>query len=227
MATSPPRKTLTPNTLPYRKPQAGRDYWVVDKVLPNALDIAERCFGRTDWIYGQPWRNETWPGMRALNALTPDELAHVEAIARRETGAKRLWSEEAPGEATSNHNCVQLVGATDSGPRPHSDSRKLCRYAAVIYLSPKPQAFAGTAFYRLRFPNGGLGGNYCPAPYANLREALGVVRLPVDAWVEDVRIDNVFNRLAIYRAEFVHSASGYFGLDLRDKRMTAVFFWMA
>ena len=214
-------------TLTYRKPQAGRDYWVKDDILPNAAEVAQRCYARQEWELGAPHRPEPWPGMRAAGALLPDELALVEAWVKKMTGAKKLWQEATPEGATLNHNYAQLVGMAESGPRPHTDSRKLCRYAAVIYLSPQPEADGGTSFYRQRFANGSLGGNICSPPHANLREALGVKGLPLDAWVEETRIDNKFNRMLLYRANLVHSASSYFGFDHHEKRMTAVFFWMA
>ncbi|SHN27393.1 hypothetical protein SAMN05192549_106404 [Duganella sacchari] len=213
--------------LTYRKPQLGRDYWVLDGVLPNAAEVAQRCFAREAWELGAPHRAEPWPGMRSQGALLPDELAQVEAWVRKVTGAKKLWQQATPQGSTLNHNYVQLVGGIESGPRPHTDSLKLCRYAAVIYLSPEPMAAAGTSFYRLRYPDGTLGGNYCSPPHANLREALGVTSLPPQAWHEELRVENRFNRMLLYRANLVHSASSYFGCDHHDKRMTAVFFWMA
>jgi hypothetical protein len=51
--------------------------------------------------------------------------------------------------------------------------------------------------------------------------------LPLEAWQEETRVENKFNRMLLYRANMVHSASNYFGFDHADKRMTAVFFWMA
>jgi hypothetical protein len=42
-----------------------------------------------------------------------------------------------------------------------------------------------------------------------------------------VRIEHRFNRLLLYRANLIHSASNYCGQSLAGKRMTAVFFWMA
>jgi hypothetical protein len=77
------------------------------------------------------------------------------------------------------------------------------------------------------YPDGTLGGNLCPPPYANLVEALGVTRLPLEAWREEVRVPNVFNRLLVYRSNLVHSATAYFGTTHREKRLTIVFFWMA
>lgn len=216
-----------PPTLPYRKPTEGRDYWIVDGILPNAEEVVTRFRGLDEWDMGFPHTRETWPGMRSRNALTPLELASVESKVRELTGAKRLWSEIAPDGAHLDHNVVQVVGARESGPRPHTDSRKLCRYAAVIYLTPKAPSGAGTTFYRLRYPNGALSGNLCPPPHANLREALGVTGLPLQAWHPELSIANTFNRLLLYRADLVHSATGYFGHDLSTKRMTALFFWMA
>lgn len=213
--------------LPYYKPQLGKDYWIKDNILPNALEVAERCYNRQDWILGFPHRNETWPGMRVPGGLLPNELEIVENWVKETTNTKKLWQVAVPGDGALSHNYVQLVGEQESGPRPHTDSRKLCRYAAVIYLSPQPQAFGGTSFFRLRFPNGTLGGNTCPAPYANLREALNIKGLPLNAWQQDLSVSNVFNRMLLYRANLVHSATAYFGREHRDKRMTVVFFWMA
>lgn len=214
-------------TLTYRKPRQGRDYWVQDDILPNAADVSARCYAQTDWELGAPRRPLPWPGQRAPGALLPEELALVDAWVRKVTGARRLWQSETPEGHSLNHNHVQLVGMDESGPRPHTDSLRLCRYAAVIYLTPDPDPAAGTSFYRLRYPNGSLGGNYCSAPHANLREALGVRGLPPDAWHEELRIENRFNRILLYKANMVHSASAYFGFDHHEKRMTAVFFWMA
>ncbi|MDE3244797.1 MAG: hypothetical protein KGN80_01830 [Acidobacteriota bacterium] len=216
-----------PRTLPYRRPQEGRDYWIQDDFLPNALAVSERCFAREDWTYGFPHRPEFWPGMRAPNGLLAEELERVGAWVKEKTGAKKLWQETTPEGAMLNHNWIQLVGEKESGPRPHTDSRRLCRYAGVIYLSPKAPARAGTSFYRLRLRNGALSGNFVPPPHANIPEALGVAKMPLDAWSEDLRVDNVFNRLIVYRADLVHSATSYCGVEHRDKRMTIVFFWMA
>ena len=213
--------------LPYRKPQLGRDYWVQDDFLPNAQEISQRCFAQDYWELGAPYANEPWPGKRTPNALTPSEMEYLETWVKKMTGAKRLWQEATPEGSSLNHNYFQLVGMPDSGSRPHTDSTKLCRYACVIYLSSDPDPECGTSFYRQRQPNGTLGGNLCMPPHANLREALKVKGLPPEAWQEDVRVENKFNRVLLYKANLVHSATGYFGFDHQDKRLTAVFFWMA
>jgi hypothetical protein len=126
-----------------------------------------------------------------------------------------------------NHNCVQVVGIDESEPRPHTDSRALCRYAAVLYLNPDVPDDCGTGFYRQRLPYGRFGGNIVMPPHANLVEALGTRHVPLGSFVEDLRIPHRFNRLLLYRANLIHSATSYWGHSLAEKRMTAVFFWMA
>ena len=226
MALKPAPKSAS-RILPYRKPTEGRDYWLLDDALPNALQIRERCLAKTDWIEGYPHKPESWPGLRAIPGLEPDELAHLETWVKQATGAKKLWEETAPDGARLNHNCVQVVGEEECQPRPHTDSLKLCRYAGVLYLNPNVPEDCGTSFYRQRLPNGQLGGNFVSPPHSNLVEALGSRFVPPDSFVEDVRVPHRFNRLLLYRANLIHSATAYWGYDLAEKRMAAVFFWMA
>ena len=212
--------------LPYRKPTEGRDYWLLDDVLPNAGEVRERCMAKEDWALGFPHTQETWPGRRAIPALEPAEIAMVEDKVRQATATKRLWVQAAPDGKTLNHNCVQVVGEHEAGARPHTDSRALCRYAGVLYLTPDAPEHCGTSFYRQRMPNGQLGGNTVSKPHDNLVQALGTRFVPPDSFVEDVRIPNRFNRLIVYSAAMIHSATAYCGEVLANERMAAVFFWM-
>ncbi|MER5434651.1 DUF6445 family protein [Streptomyces sp. NPDC002588] len=224
-----PRPAAALPVLPYRKPTKGRDYWVLDDVFPEdgIAAIRERCLAKEDWVKGHPYTSESWPGLRTMPGLEPGELARVERLVRKATGARELWVQQAPGGGTLNHNCVQVVGEGESTPRPHSDSRALCRYAAVLYLNPGQPQDCGTSFFRQSLPGGRLGGNVVQAPHNNLVEALGTRFVAPDAFEEDVRVPHKYNRLLLYNANLVHSATGYSGTTLQDKRMTAVFFWMA
>jgi hypothetical protein len=222
----PPQSSQLP-VLPYRKPTRARDYWVLDDVLPNIDDIRARCLAKDDWVEGYPHRPESWPGLRTMPGLEPAELARIEGLVRKATGARKLWVETAPDGGTLNHNCIQVVGKDECEPRPHTDSRNMCRYAAVLYLSPDAPKDCGTSFYRQSLPGGILGGNMVTAPHNNLVDALGTRFVPPDSFTEDLRVPHRYNRLLLYGANMMHTATGYCGSTLEDKRMTAVFFWMA
>jgi hypothetical protein len=112
MATGPARIAL----LPYRRPTEGRDYWLLDDALPDPMAVRARALARTDWTEGYPHRPEAWPGMRALPALETGELANIDAFVRKATGSKRLWVATTADGGHLNHNCVQAVGADESGP---------------------------------------------------------------------------------------------------------------
>jgi hypothetical protein len=226
MPQHPPRPARLP-VLPYRKPTLGRDYWLLDGALADPDAVRARCLAKTDWIEGYPHKPESWPGLRTIPGLELDELAPIEAWVRASTGAKKLWLETAPDGATLNHNCIQVVGIDECEPRPHSDSRTLCRYAAVLYLNPVVPEKCGTSFYRQRLPGGQLGGNMVMPPHVNLVDALGTRYVAIDSFAEDERIAHRYNRLLLYRANMIHSATGYWGQSLEEKRMAAVFFWMA
>lgn len=223
MQFAPPRM----NPLPYQPPTLGRDYWVLDDVLPNPMQVRERCLASSTWEYGFPHTKEAWPGMRTIPALAPAELADVEARVLALTGEQALRIEQTGDGTRLNHNCAQIVGANEGAVRPHTDSLHLCRYAAVLYLTPDAPADGGTAFFRMRMPDGALGGNMVMPPHRNLVDALGTRFVAPNSFVEDLRVENRFNRMLLYKSNLIHSASAYFGLDLVARRMAAVFFWMA
>jgi hypothetical protein len=211
--------------LPYRRLEQGRDYWIFDDVLPNPQPVTERCWAKSFWTLGAPFRPEYWPGMRSPEALLPGELATLESKVALGIGADGLWRDVSPvGQLC--HNFVQLVGGGDSDAKPHVDSLALCDFAAVLYLHPYPPTkHAGTSFYRLRLPDGRRGGNRVAPPHTNLVDALGVKKLPITAWEEVLEVPYVYNRLLVYRSDLVHSATAYFGDVHLRKRMSAVFFW--
>lgn len=224
MATGAPPQA---GRLVYREPVLGRDYWILDDALPHPHDVRERMLARGDWVQGAPHRPESWPGMRAQPALTEAELQPIEDWFLKQAGRKKIFKPAVAGDSSLNHNCVQVVSASEGVVRPHTDSRALCTHAAVIYLSPDGPEHAGTTFFRARLPDGSLGGNSIPSRYPNLVEALGTRFVPSNLFVEDVSVDYKFNRLLLYRADLIHSATAYFGEALQERRMALVFFWLA
>lgn len=214
--------------LGYRELVLGREYWILDNILKNPYEVAERCVAKAHWVLGYPWRSEAWPGMRAPDALTAAELERVENAVKLSLGARSLGSQRDPHSGSSAHNWVQLVAGNEGVARPHVDSARICNYAGVLYLHPYPPTpHAGTSFYRLRMSNGALGGNICPPQYESISEVPGLKQMTPDMWQEELEIPYVFNRLVLYRSDIVHSATGYFGTtyDQTSKRMAVVFFW--
>lgn len=217
------------DSLPYREPQQGKDYWIQDNVLPNAIEVAQRCISKSTWTLGSPWRPEPWPGMRAPDALTPDELKRVEECVKTELGIQALRPQSHTEMGISGHNHIQIVGGAEGVARPHVDSSRLCDYAAVLYLHPNPPtSHCGTSFYRLKLSGEKLGGNACPPEYESLRQ---IPDLPDEMdptmFQETLEVPYVFNRLLAYKSDLIHSATAYFGWghELASKRMAVVFFW--
>ena len=161
--------------LPYRELQLGTDYWVQDNVLPNALEIAQRCIANSTWTLGSPWRPEPWPGMRAPHALTDEELGHIESCVKKGLGIKSLVQQNPADMGISGHNHIQICGGAEGVARPHVDSATICDYAAVLYLHPSPPTtHAGTSLYRLHLPGEEPGGNACPRQYESLSQVPGL-----------------------------------------------------
>ena len=223
--------TRTPLTdkLQYRPLEHGKDYWVEDHVLADPLAVAQRCISKSTWTLGSPWRPEPWPGMRAPDALLPDELRHVEDVLRAGLGVTRSFQPQVnPEGGLSGHNHVQIVGGAEGVARPHVDSARICDFAGVLFLHPAaPTRHCGTSFYRLRLPDGQLGGNVCPPEYESISQIPGMEYMDPTMWEEELEVPYVFNRLLVYRSDIVHSATSYFGWghELASKRMTVTFFW--
>lgn len=195
---------------------------MLDGALPDPDGVRARLLARTDWVQGAPVRPESWPGQRTKPALDDAELAPLCAWAARQLGAKKV---RGPDRPDTDHNCAQLVGAGESSVRPHTDARSLCAYAGVLYLTPGLPADCGTSFFRMRLPDGRLGGNTLPPGVENLVQALGTRHVPLELFVEEVRVEARYNRLILYPADLIHSATRYCGRTREEKRLTTVFFW--
>lgn len=111
--------------------------------------------------------------------------------------------------------------------RPHTDSRALQPTPRFFTSRPVAPSMPEPPSFRARLPDGSLGGNSIPSRYPNLVEALGTRFVPSNLFVEDVSVDYKFNRLLLYRADLIHSATAYFGEALQERRMALVFFWLA
>jgi len=215
--------------IPYREPKQGKDYWIEDNVLSNAIEIAQRCISKASWTLGSPWRPEPWPGMRAPDALTPPELVTIEQCVTKGLGIKALHPQDESDWGLSGHNHIQIVGGAEGVARPHVDSARICDYAAVLYLHPNPPTpHCGTSFYRLKGEGGHPDGNVCPREYESLSHVPDLPHEMDPTMFEEIlEVPYVFNRLLAYKSDLIHSATSYFGWghQLASKRMAIVFFW--
>lgn len=101
----------------------------------------------------------------------------------------------------------------------HSDVQS---YAAAVYLTPNAPPQCGTTFYRSKkYPDIRKVGVNDPT-YNDVYENYYYDKTKFE--VVDV-VGNVYNRLAMWDARLIHSASEYFGKDKFDSRLFHLFFF--
>ena len=101
-------------------------------------------------------------------------------------------------------------------------------YAAMVYLTPDAPLQTGTASYRskltgaTRFDNGETGELY-QKTFKGVSNELNFY--DKSTWEEVDRIANVYNRLVMFDAKRLHSATEYFGDALENARLFHLFFF--
>ena len=101
-------------------------------------------------------------------------------------------------------------------------------YAAMVYLTPDAPLQTGTASYRskltgaTRFDNGETGEIY-EKTFKGVSNELNFY--DKTSWEEVDRIANVYNRLVMFDAKRLHSATEYFGDALENARLFHLFFF--
>lgn len=103
---------------------------------------------------------------------------------------------------------MQVVGSTEGAGKPYTDSLTMCRYAGMLYLNPDLPARCDTRFLRERLGWGRLVGNRVMPPGTTRSEALDGRNVPPKAFAEHVKVLQRHNRLLVYNANIIHSASG-------------------
>lgn len=102
----------------------------------------------------------------------------------------------------------------------HSDSQS---YAAAVYLEPSVTS-AGTSFWKHR----GTGARLPPTDADQHNEVYSEYNLThPNAWELVDRVGSVFNRLVIWNAQLIHSASSYEGFlpETGHARLVQLFFF--
>lgn len=100
----------------------------------------------------------------------------------------------------------------------HSDGQD---YAAAVYLT-QANTDAGTSFWAYK-PTGDRRPSPDPAVYDQQYSEFNLTH--PDAWRLVDRIGSVYNRLVIWDAKLVHSASSYEGFNGKSSRLAQLFFF--
>lgn len=191
---------------------------VVDDFLLNPDEVRQFALTQefaADNRYFRGQRTKTkhiWPGMR-------EQLERILGKTIRPT-----WTEHATNGVFQF--CVggdQIVF--------HSDRNT---HAAVLYLTPNPPPEAGTTLYRSKTLKGRTIGEVLARQNVGPEMAEHVSKQMYDgklldptAWeVVDV-FGNLYNRLVVWDARLVHSASCYFGTTKETGRLFQMFFFDA
>lgn len=110
----------------------------------------------------------------------------------------------------------------------HCDAQ---RYAAAIYLTPDAPYYTGTSFWAVKNYNSGklgtansIRGAFHPKLDLAFNQHTFVDRSPYE--LVDTA-GNIFNRLVIWDAKLIHSASEYCGWDIPSSRLFHIFFFDA
>jgi hypothetical protein len=101
----------------------------------------------------------------------------------------------------------------------HSDVQS---YAAAVYLTPDAPPQCGTTFYRSKKYPDVRKVSVEDANYNDVYDNYYYDKTKFE--VVDV-VGNVYNRLAMWDARLIHSASEYFGKDKHDSRLFHLFFF--
>lgn len=176
---------------------------VVDNFYKNPLGIREYALKQT--FNAHPSSHK---GKRTEISYAPDGLKeHFEKILNRKI---TKWNEYMPV-----NGCFQVCNKDDKLVY-HADTQN---YAGIIYLTPDAPPNSGTSFYRSKhtlkmkasveeygmvYPNGHLEGS--------------------DFEMVDT-VGNVFNRLVLFDAQFIHAATSYFGDSDDNCRLFQMFFF--
>ncbi len=168
----------------------------------------------------------SWPGLRSSYI---DELDQVlfEYLKKK---LLLVLKDYGYSNFTELQTTFQIINETYGTGWVHDDDPKL-NIAGLIYMSPNPpETGSGTTIYEDN--NSFNGEKYADAFMQDVlistdeqREKFKTLREEQKSqFVPTVTIENVYNRCIIFDTRQWHSADGFFGKDIKDSRLTQVFF---
>jgi hypothetical protein len=183
--------------------------WALNQTYMNAQEFKEKYKEHTDW-----------PGLRTEGIFDLDPqyanivFSAVAGIIQRNATISDL----------SMRSYFQFTREQDGYSWIHQDNN--VKYAAILYLNPNTDPKHGTTLYRCNDVNRWESLMSDQKGYQTMKQInetenkklYDELFTPIDV------IGNVFNRLAIYKGDIYHKSSSYFGDDIRNGRLTQVFF---
>ena len=104
----------------------------------------------------------------------------------------------------------------------HCDSQK---YAGIVYLTPDAPPNCGTSFYRDKKHKMRNNEIFQRSDWHDSALSYREPHLDKTPWEVVDSVGNVFNRLVIFDAHYVHAVTEYFGEDIQNSRLFQLFFF--
>ena len=191
---------------------------VIDNFYGNPDQVRDHALSQLPFPYISAIPGERSEG---VNSTFSEELRVAfegiigKSITQWDTFSGENWYADRP---TSMNTCFQMILETENSWIHHDDTE----YAGLIYLTPNPDAKAGTGLFKHK--ETGIS-EYIPSdPLTNLN--LHDDRWDLSKWELTDKIDNVYNRLIMYNGMRYHrSIIPGFGKNYIDGRLTQVFFF--
>lgn len=211
-----PKQTVhrDPLELSNRKNSDGGLIVAMDRFYARPLDV--RMLAQSHELNEHPERHK---GRRSDDFPIPDTITKI--------------FEGMTGPVGHGYTCYQL---NVSGEQVviHSDTQ---RWAAAVFLTPDAPPECGTSFFRSRRAKSVRSSDHLAMLADELRGEVPLTHLEAEMlvygnalldrtqWQEVDRIGNVFNRLVLWDARYVHAVSDFFGHDDTTGRLVQLFFW--
>ena len=121
----------------------------------------------------------------------------------------------------STNGCFQWCNAKTSIVY-HSDEQQ---YAAIVYLTPNAPPNTGTSFFRHKKYKLRNSEVFSKSDWYQSDLNYKEPHLDKTQWETVDSIGNVYNRLVIFNAHYIHGVTEYFGEDINNSRLFQLFFF--
>ena len=200
------------------------DVMIIDNFLQFPIQVREWAlqqeFNDAEYFRDKYKEHTDWPGLRSEGVLDLDEnyaniiFTRLAELIQRSYHINNL----------SIKSYFQITREQDGASWVHQDNN--VKYAAILYLNPNADHTCGTTLYRCNNVVKWTSFMSDQTGYQTLKRIneLEDVKLFNELFTPIDQIGNVFNRLLIYRGDIYHKSNKYFGKEIRDSRLTQVFF---